>query len=103
MTDIIFVPTPISTKPEKEGVYMTKWIGVPAWTEKEFLFNGGWQTRFEHTGLMIEWLCPIPASEYKREIAREAWVASENRSNWAAEPGKWHNEQPDLETYLSNL
>lgn len=44
--------------PTEEGTYMTKWKGVPAWTEKEFK-GGQWQTRFDWTGLMTHWLRPL--------------------------------------------
>lgn len=54
----IFELTTTDESPEKDGWYMTKWTGVPAFTEKEFI-NGEWDTRFFNTGLMTHWLKPL--------------------------------------------
>ena len=58
----VYIPVPLSERPSGDGTYMTKWKGVPAFTEKEFK-KGEWQTRFDHTNLMTEWLKPVPLSE----------------------------------------
>lgn len=60
--DTVYITTPISEPPNTDGTYMTKWKGVPAFTEKEFK-DGKWQTRFDWTGLMTHWLKPVKLSE----------------------------------------
>lgn len=60
---VVYVLTPARELPINDGCYMTKWTGVPAFTEKNFE-NGEWQTRFFHTGLMTHWLKPVPISSW---------------------------------------
>lgn len=63
----LYEEVPVSEKPVVDGIYMTKWKGVPAWTEKEFK-DGRWQTRFDWTGLLTHWLRPLPPERM------EEWV-----------------------------
>ena len=66
----LYEVVPVSEPPVVDGIYMTKWKGVPAWTEKEFK-DGRWQTQFDWTGLLTHYLRPLPPErmeEWVREI-----------------------------------
>ena len=90
----------VAELPVVEGVYMTRWEGVPAWTEKEFK-DGRWQTRFENTGLLTHWLRPVNLSDIIREAAGKAWEAAVNKT---ISDGNYNDGSvPDKETYLNNL
>lgn len=99
----IYIHTPVSDPPKEDGTYMTKWTGVPAFTEKEFK-DGEWQARFYNTGLLTHWLKPILKTEYDRQIAEKAWTAAMNREmSDYADLDKDHKVFPDKQTYLNSL
>lgn len=91
----------VAELPVVEGVYMTRWEGVPAWTEKEFK-DGRWQTRFENTGLLTHWLRPVNLSDIIREAAGKAFDAGMQRE-FDNQFGSVPTKAPNKETYLNNL
>jgi hypothetical protein len=69
---VIYTETSIEENPEQEGWYMTRWKGVPAFTEKEWK-GGEWQSRFNTSGLMVSWLKPSLSSKEQGSAPAE-WI-----------------------------
>ena len=100
----LYEVVPVSEPPVVDGIYMTKWKGVPAWTEKEFK-DGRWQTQFDWTGLLTHWLRPLPP-ERMEEWVREIWEASRLRTEEdvmvnMTKSGTY--QHPDLQQFTDNL
>lgn len=100
----LYEVVPVSEPPVVDGIYMTKWKGVPAWTEKEFK-DGRWQTQFDWTGLLTHYLRPLPPErmeEWVREIVKRAWRAAIARQYWNDEM-EGNSCKPDLKQFTDNI
>lgn len=105
MTEELFIKTPISEKPEKEGDYhvllSNGFIG-------NVHFNGNsWHF---HQSVYTHWLRPVSKKEYVEQIAKDAFEAGKRRG--VHENTKYpdgfnftlsEKTTPDFETYLNNL
>lgn len=95
----LYEVVPVSEPPVVDGIYMTKWKGVPAWTEKEFK-DGRWQTQFDWTGLLTHYLRPLPP-ERMEEIIKLAWEAGADHKDCEIYCMPCKNK--DLQTFTDNL
>jgi hypothetical protein len=105
--DIVYVPTPIEEKPEKEGWYTIFYNDLKS-PSLGLFENYQWKgVAFK----AVSWLKPVSKQEFVREIARKSWEACEKRirEERMAEMDLKNGfddttvTAPDLETYLSNL
>src|SRR5690348_15078638 len=83
--DMIFIPTPIDVKPEKEGFYIT--IGENSISRIFFSEEYGWGTIPQTHSHFLK---PVSKSEYDRDRGVEFanWI-EENK--WWCEEGLWSN------------
>lgn len=70
MTDYIYIPTPISEKPEKAGEYN---VIMNNDAIGKLFFNGTTWWKCATRWAATHWLRPVPRSEYDREVAQRIY------------------------------